>query len=48
MPDLGPTQTLVLRALEVKDDEEADDVPPWHPYDGCYGCRRGDALAGRP
>lgn len=22
-----------------------DEVPPWHAWCGCYGCRRGDAIA---
>jgi hypothetical protein len=24
-----------------------DEVPPWHPYCGCYGCRAGAAIARR-
>ena len=24
-----------------------DDVPPWHAYDGCYGCRKGNAIGRR-
>lgn len=24
-----------------------DDIPPWHPYDGCHGCRAGNAAARR-
>ncbi len=26
---------------------EPDDIPPWHTYDGCHGCRRGNAIAKR-
>lgn len=22
-------------------------MPPWHPYDGCYGCRAGNAIGKR-
>lgn len=22
-----------------------DETPPWHAYDGCYGCRHGNAIA---
>lgn len=23
---------------------DEDETPPWHEYDGCYGCRKADAL----
>jgi hypothetical protein len=35
-----------LRA-QVHEPATPDDIPPWHPYDGCSACRRGNALTWR-
>jgi hypothetical protein len=31
----------------VDQETTPDDLPPWHAYDGCLACRRGNAIGAR-
>lgn len=31
-------------AVPIAEYVRAEDVPPWHAYDGCYGCRKAGAI----